>query len=271
MSSRDMFLFSKLFGLATDPPTIILSLLLLGWLLVLTRRWRRFGTRLLGMTIGVVLFLAVVPVDRWAMGWLEDRFPPPNPMPAHVDGIIVLGGAISLELSAARGQLAVGSAITRLTSLIPLARRYPEAHLVFTAGSGDPFDQRLKEATYARKFFDDLGFDGSRIAFEDQSRNTHENATLTKALVQPKPGETWLLITSANHMPRAVGCFRAAGWPVMAYPADYLTDGVTEPWWRQLRFAPVKGFTGLNSALHELLGLVSYRLMGWTDAFFPQP
>jgi uncharacterized SAM-binding protein YcdF (DUF218 family) len=266
-----MFLFSKLFGLATDPPTIILGLLLLGWLLALTRRWRRRGLRILGGTLCVLVVLAVVPVDRRAFGWLEDRFPPPSPMPEHVDGIIVLGGAISMEVSAARGQVSVGSAITRLTSLVPLARRYPEARLVFTAGSGNPFDQRLKEATYARQFYDDIGFDSSRIVFEDQSRNTHENATLTKALIQPKPGETWLLITSANHMPRAVGCFRAAGWPVLAYPVDYSTDGNAGPWWRQLRFSANKGFSGLTTLLHEGLGLVSYRLLGWTDAIFPQP
>ena len=69
----------------------------------------------------------------------------------------------------------------------------------------------------------------SRLTLEDRSRNTIENAVYSKALAQPKPGERWLLVTSALHMPRAMGAFRQAGFAVEAYPVDYQTNG-----WRDM-------------------------------------
>ena len=87
------------------------------------------------------------------------------------------------------------------------------------------------------------------------------------ALLKPKPSERWLLITSALHMPRAVGCFRAAGFQVQPYPLD--------------RFAVLHSFrsyaAGSSALLNldvvskEWIGLIAYRLMGKTDALFPGP
>lgn len=266
-----MFQLSKLLGFVTDPPTIFLLLLLAGWLLSLSRRWRRVGRTILGVTLLTVTFLSVVPVEQWASTWMEDRFKAPASLPDKVDGIIVLGGAISPALSAARGQVTIGSTVTRMTALIPLARRYPEARLVFSGGSGSPFSQEHREADYARIFYQEIGFDADRIVFERDSRNTRENATLSKQAMNPQPGETWLLITSAGHMPRAVGCFRAVGWPVIPIPVDYRTTGLSQPWWKELRFSPYAGITGLGPLIHEGLGLAMYRLMGWTDALLPKP
>lgn len=271
MSSRSMFLVSKLVGILTDPATLVLLLLALGWLLGLSRRNRRKGQVLVGVALGLVAVLAVAPVEQWGIAWLENRFPPPETMPDRVDGIIVLGGAIDPRISAARGQVSIAAAATRVTALIPLARRYPEARLVYTGGAGDPFNQDLKEADYAEAFYGEQGLDTGRIVFERQSRNTRENATLTREAMRPRPGETWLLVTSAWHMPRAVGCFRAAGWPVVAWPVDYATTGLAVPWWKELRFNPGKGFSGLGPLVHEVVGLISYRAMGWTDELFPKP
>ena len=67
-----------------------------------------------------------------------------------------------------------------------------------------------------------------RIELEGKSRNTAENATFSKALANPKPGERWLLVTSAHHMPRSVGCFRRAGFAVEAYPVDWRTRGAAD-------------------------------------------
>lgn len=266
-----MFLISKLVGYLTDPPTVFLALLVLGLLLSLSHRRRRLGQGVVCAVVTLILVLSVVPLDTWILTRLEERFPPPSPLPEHVNGIIVLGGAINPEVSAARGQVSIGAAATRLSSLVPLAVRHPEARLIYSGGAGNPFEQELKEADYASAFYKDIGFDIDRIVFERQSRNTRENATLGKEAMAPKPGETWLLITSAWHMPRAVGCFRAAGWPVIAYPTDYLTTGIEKPWWRDLRFSPARGFNGLNLVLHEVVGLISYRLMGWTNELYPGP
>ena len=77
------------------------------------------------------------------------------------------------------------------------------------------------EAHAAGRLFEALGIARERLVLEDKSRDTFENATLTARLVNPKPGERWLLVTSAWHMPRAMGCFRRAGVAVERWPVDY--------------------------------------------------
>jgi len=114
-----------------------------------------------------------------------------------------------------------------------------------------------------------MGLDVSRILFERQSRNTFENATLTHALVRPRAGERWVLITSAMHMPRAIGAFRKAGWSPIPYPVDFQTVGPP-------RFTPriqlgLRELGRFSTALREWTALAVYRLLNRTGAFFPAP
>jgi len=266
-----MFLISKIVGSLSDPFTLFYLAALLACLLLHVRRQAGPGRRILSLTLGLVFVPAVVPLEKWFTVMLEDRFVMPSPLPGHVDGIIVLGGAIDPVVSRARGQLVLNSAVSRLLAVVNLSRLYPDARVVFTGGSGSPLDQDDKEAPYAAEFYRQIGFDARRIVFEGQSRNTHENALLAKAVMNPKPGEVWLLVTSAFHMPRAVGCFRAEGWPVVAYPVDYHTTGRWHLGWSDLRFSPGAGLGGLAVTVHELLGLASYRVLGWTDSLLPAP
>ena len=140
--------------------------------------------------------------------------------------------------------------------------------LIFSGGSGVPFHQALKESHFVGPVLESWGLEAGRVIYEDRSRNTTENAEFSRDIAHPIPGETWILITSAFHMPRAVGCFRRVGWNVVPYPVDYTTDG-------DYQMAPPgdlsSGLKSLESALHEWIGLVFYRLMGKTDALFPAP
>ena len=128
--------------------------------------------------------------------------------------------------------------------------------------------QELKESHYVGPVLERLGLEAGRVIYEERSRNTAENAKFSRDIARPQPGETWLLITSAFHMPRAVGCFRRAGWNVVPYPVDYMTDG-------DYQTAPPGSFSAglgsLDGALHEWMGLALYRLSGKTDALFPAP
>jgi uncharacterized SAM-binding protein YcdF (DUF218 family) len=262
-----MFTLSKIFWLLASPDSLYLILLCTGAVLTFTR-WRRAGVKLLvGMSVvGVVV--ATVPFGTWLLIPLENRFPTVTALPDRVNGVVVLGGAVRQHITAARGQPALTGAAERMTEFVALARRYPSARLVFTGGSGSLFDQSLKETMVARALFTQLGLDVSRIVFEDRSRNTYENAVMTRELVAPKPGETWLLITSAMHMPRAHGAFAKAGWRVIPYPVDYQTTGIYD--WG-FGFSLSSGLDGIAYAMHEWIGLVAYRAMGWTDAIFPTP
>ena len=149
-----------------------------------------------------------------------------------------------------------------------LSRRYPKARLVFSGGSGSLLYQELKEAKAVVPLLRQLGVDEARVIFEDQSRNTAENAVYSYRMVQPKRGETWLLVTSAFHMPRTVGSFRKVGWEVTPYPVDYYTRKTqTLP----VHFNFAQRIGSLGGVVHEFLGLLFYWLDGKTDELFPGP
>ncbi len=255
------FVISKvLWGLAA--PGSLLFLLLCGAFLW-HRRHPALSRGLLGLVVLIFAAVALLPVSQLLISPLEQRFLLPQP-PARVDGIIVLGGAIEADPTGNAEQPGLNDAAERLTSFAALARRYPDARLVYTGGSGLVRNQETREADLASPLLQSLGVDAARTLYERDSRTTWENALYSKKLVNPKPGETWLLVTSAWHMPRAVGCFRKLGWKVVPYPVDYLGNG---PRWATLD--AIKQFRTIGLAEKEWIGLVTYWLMGRSDALFP--
>ncbi len=258
-----LFILAKLVWALLRPSSILLLLCMFGTLC----RGRRWGFRALVAGVGGLVVVALVPLDRWLMAPLEDRFPQASP-PAHVDGIIVLGGAVDTRRTIEHGIPALTSAAERMTAFAGLARRYPQARLVFTGGSGEILKKSITEADVARALFTDLGVPQERMTYENQSRTTYENAIETRRLMQPKPGEVWLLVTSANHMPRAVGVFRRIGWPVVPWPVAYKTPPLEE----FFQLGPVGDhLVGIDLSVHEWIGLLAYYLTGRTEALFPAP
>ncbi|MCW8969892.1 MAG: YdcF family protein [Rhodospirillales bacterium] len=259
------FYLSKILWFVVEPGNLLLIILCVGVVLLWTP-WRTAGKW--GVTLAAVLavFMATTPAGKMLIGVLEDRIERPESLPDAVDGVIVLGGVVSPALSDARGEASLNGASERLFAFSELAARYPKARLVFTGGSGELFDQKRKEAHYVGPIFNRLGTDLSRIVFEDRSRNTFENAVFSHELVAPVKGENWIVITSAFHMPRALGCFRKLGWDVIPYPVDFVTDGMGEA---SLTLSLQGGIGYLSAAMHEWLGLVFYWLTGKTDAVFP--
>jgi len=181
---------------------------------------------------------------------------------------VVLGGSVNQFITKARGQPAVGGSIERLLSFAELARKYPQAKLIFSGGSGELFRQDVKEAEAAQLVFRQIGLDAARVNFESRSRNTAEGAQYSHALAKPQPGEVWVLITSARHMPRAYGCFRAIGWAVVPHPVDYATEGNFR---LRFRFNFAGGLGGLSTGLKEWAGLVYYYWLGRIPSVFPAP
>ncbi len=261
------FTLSKILGFLAVPSNDLIFIGLVGLLLLFTR-FRRLASWLIVTSIVLIAFVGFSPLGRMLILPLEQRFPPWNPSSGVPDGIIVLGGAISPAISMARGVVALGDGAERITVATELARRYPNARIIFSGGTGSLFGGAV-EAPFAVKEFEALGIAPERITAEEQSRNTIENAVFSMLIAQPKPGEHWLLVTSAYHMPRAMAAFRAAGFPVEACPVNWHTRGpmdVTEPFGL---FAAGLGMADM--AMHEWIGLVAYRLAGKTSEFFPAP
>jgi uncharacterized SAM-binding protein YcdF (DUF218 family) len=262
-----MFVLSKIYLFIANPGFWVMILLALGALLLWTR-WQRAGRLLLTGTVLFVVLITVAPVGSAMIALLEDRFSVVAKVEGRLDGIVVLGGTVNQFVSAYRGQPALTDGAERLTEAVGLARRFPDARVVFSGGSGIVARQDLKEAEVARTFFAQMGVDPARLTFESQSRNTYENAVFTRDQVGPKPGERWLLVTSATHMPRAMGCFRAAGWTVEAYPVDFSTAGMGN---LGPSFDMTGGLESLSAALREYMALAVYRVLGRTKSLFPAP
>jgi uncharacterized SAM-binding protein YcdF (DUF218 family) len=262
------FILSKIVGFFALPSDIAATLAALGVVLLFTR-FRRAGRRL--ATLGVVLLLiaGLSPLGNALMLSLEERFPPWDASRGAPAGIIVLGGAVGPELSAARGTPDLNESAERITATAALARQYPQARIVYSGGNARLVLTGGIEADYAIDLLESLGVDRSRVVAERQSRNTIENAAFSRQLIQPKPSERWLLVTSAYHMPRAIGVFRRVGFPVEAYPVDWRTRGPIDLW---LPFESVTaGLRRTDTAVHEWIGLVAYRLTGRTSELFPAP
>jgi uncharacterized SAM-binding protein YcdF (DUF218 family) len=248
------------------PSVLFLSLSALG-ALALFSRFRRTARALVTLGVAGLVLFAVSPLPRALVRALEDRFPLNTDEARPIAGIIVLGGAVG----SARGQVSFTDAAARMTTAVALARRHPKARLVFAGGSAQLIGPVTRtEADDAGLFFAEMGIAPERIVLENRSRNTRENATETAKLIQIRPGERWLLITSAYHMPRSMGVFRRAGLKVEAWPVDYHSSG---RWTDFVR--PAYRFPwNLNLAddvVKEWIGLIAYRWAGYTDTLLPAP
>jgi uncharacterized SAM-binding protein YcdF (DUF218 family) len=263
------FILSKTIGFFGWATNFCLGVGLLG-LLLLPTRFARAGGQLVAAGMLIFLLYGVGPIGMGVALMLEQRFPPWDASQGAPDGFIVVGGAVNPRNSAIHGTISLNAQAERLTVVADLARRYPNARIVFAGGNSNLTGPGEPEAKFVAPLWESFGIARERITVEDKSRNTEENAQFSKALVNPKPGERWLLITSALHMPRTVGVFRKAGFPVEAYPVDWRTTG-----WRDLITFPGASLAPrletTDIAAHEFFGLVIYWLAGKTSAPFPRP
>ena len=275
-----------IWGLAS-PSQLLLATTMVGTVLVLATsgragppsRWLRVGRRLtLVGGIGLLLF-GLLPLSHYLASALETRFPVPGaagepsapPLPDTIDGIILLAGSERPAVSQRFGEPQTGAHGSRYVTALRLAERYPEARLVFSGGARqEPGKGPLEtQAAVAAAILGHVGLDPARIVFDEQSRDTCDHPLKVQALVQPQVGETWVVVTSAMHMPRTIACFRAAGWgDVIPYPTDFkvvLGD------WDAGTLQVADNLALLDTALHEWIGLAFYRLSGRTQRFLPAP
>jgi uncharacterized SAM-binding protein YcdF (DUF218 family) len=263
------FVLSKTLGVMMLPTNFLLGLGLLGVLLLLTRM-ARLGRRLMVVSLLSLAICGFTPLGSLLLYPLESRFPPWDASHGAPDGIVVLGGPIDADLSVSHDAPVIRSAPDRIVAAAMLAHRHPNVRIIFSGGSPNLISNDAREADFASRVFEGLGIDKARLIMERRSRNTLENALFSKELAAPKPGERWLLITSAFHMPRSVGLFRKAGFAVEPYPVDWRV-GATLPEALSLSQIAGDGSGRTDAAVREWMGLVAYRVTGKTDALFPGP
>lgn len=261
--------FSKIGGFLILPSNFLIVLMAAGLLLSLSARWRRRGRLLTFAGFAGLVVCAFSPAANWLIVPLEDRFQRPANL-ENYDGIIILGGAVDTVVTGVRGDTALTMSAERVTITARLAKALPAAKIIHTGGQGMIVSSQATEAEGAARLFRDFGIAPERIILEDQSQNTWQNAVYAKKIVQPQPGQRWLLVTSAYHMPRSMGVFEKAGWTgVTAYPVDFRTRGPQDS---MLGFdGASKGLRRFDIAFREWVGLAVYKLLGRSTAFFPGP
>lgn len=256
------FVVAKALWAVFRPETLINLLLIVGVGLLLLRLGRA-AALCLGPALAAIAAITVLPVGELAIGPLERRFPS-APELRDIDGIVILGGSLQVERSERWGTPALAESSERVLAGLALARAHPEARVVYSGGAASLTRPETVEADVAGRIFRDFGIADDRLILERRSRNTAENAARSAALAAPAAGETWALVTSAYHMPRAVGAFCAVGWPVVPYPVDYRSGGPLRP---GIDYAGHLGL--LNTAVKEWGGLAVYYLTGRSDSPFP--
>ncbi|VAV98962.1 hypothetical protein MNBD_ALPHA02-1418 [hydrothermal vent metagenome] len=260
-------IISRTAWLFLQPSNLIFILLLVGVFFL----WRgRQKPGLWAITVSVTLYgLAMFgPLTNLVMAPLENRFArftndvsqPPY------SGIIVLGGAERIRVSTFHHQVSLSGAAERLIETAKLARLFPALPIIYSGGGR--LDGMMTENEIARKFFSEAGIDLNRIRFDDKSYNTYTNALESRKLIKSSETGKWFLVTSAFHMPRAVGAYRKAGIMIQPYPVDYRTELSTS-----LISKPDAGAAlyELDFAVHEWLGLITYYISGHSYSLFPAP
>ncbi len=267
------FYLAKVLWFLLQPSTLIALLIGYGAILIWTG-WARWGRRF--VTFGAILLLmaGLSPLGNALILPLEDRFPradlDASPAPT---GFILLGGAEDRLVGIARHAPTLNEAGERIVEAAILARRFPEAKIAFTGGDAGILYKSDSEAAGAAELLTALGVPRERLILEASARDTYENAVFLKEELGKAgdlgPGTRWVLITSAYHMSRAMGSFRAAGFQVEPWPVDYRTRGaadLTRP------FDKVsEGLRRVDVAMREWVGLLAYWLTGRSDALFPGP
>ncbi len=259
------FLTSKLVWLLISPDSLLL-ILILSTLVFLYLGKQKFAKTLLTITSSLLVFIAFLPIGEWLLYPLESRFQTNPALEKNINGIIVLSGSEDALLSKAWGQVEIGSSVERDLAFMALARQYPKAKLIFTGGTGSLKHQEYKAADVAKKLFEQQGLDITRITFERESRNTYENVIYSKKNIKPVANEKWILITTSWHMPRSIGIFCKADWPMIPYPVDHQTN--KDNLFR-IDFNLLENMRTLKTAQKEWLGLFAYYLSGKTTAFLP--
>jgi uncharacterized SAM-binding protein YcdF (DUF218 family) len=262
------FVLSKTLGHMMLPTNFLIGIGLVA-LILLATRFASLGRKLAIFSLVLLAICAYSPLGNLLLYPLESRFPPWDAARGAPDGIIVLGGSIEADLSAAHGTAVVRGAPDRIIAAAALALRYPNVRVVFSGGSPNLISNDAREADYAGAIFESLGIAKSRLIMERGSRNTLENAEFSKALLAPKDGERWLLVTSAYHMPRSVGLFRKAGFAVEPYPVDWRVGGRGDLF--AFTDVAVDGLGRTDLAVREWMGLIAYRATGKIDDLLPGP
>ena len=249
-----MYLFSKLIWVVLNPLNLLLIILIIGFFFK-TINMKIVSKTFFTLSLIFFVIVGIFPTGSLILSKLEKNYPALTILPSYVDGILILGGPSSPGLTREHDQVSFNEAGERLTESVKLIKNYQSSKIIFSGGFGE-----LPHTYVAKKFFSEMGIDISYIIFESKSRNTFENILFSKKIINPKESENWLLVTSSFHMSRAINVAEKLDWKFIPYPVDFRTSKKFISF--KPGFALLNNFNSFNLASHEVVGLLSYYLLG---------
>jgi len=247
-------------------PLLVIFLLLCCAVFFGVIKWRRLSWVFLTSTMLLMAMICFTPFSNMIILPLEERFAR-SVLPNEIDGIISIGGGLEPKIAFGRNGVEQANASDRLYETAVLARRFPNAKIVYTGATWVLEGKEFASGEIAKRYFTGLGIEKDRIVLENKSRNTFDNVVLSKSLVKPKQDEIWVAVTSSYHMPRTIGIFRAQNWQVIPWPSDYQTHGTGAA--TDFSYSAMSNLETLHLAMNEWLGLLAYKLLGRTNELFP--
>lgn len=251
------FVLSKVLDVAVDPLWWGVGLGLAALRLSRTDARRRLAGRL-GLAAVVLPLVAATPVVSETAWWLLERDPPSSATPADTfDAVVLLGGAVDFDGSTAETP-SWNDNVDRLHVVFELLRTGRAKRAILSGG----IDREAlpAEGAYLQRQLVAWGIDPARVEVEDQARNTRENATFSKRLLDAHGDRSVLIVTSAFHMPRALGCFRAVGLEPATLAVDFR---MRSPWATHKVLPRAESLAQTTRVLREVLGRAVYRVLGY--------
>lgn len=234
--------------------------LLLGLAAALLRRRARAAWALGGAGVAVLLAFSNAAVadaiQRSAERGARSTFRPG----VVYDAVIVLGGTVDNDATRASGAPELTEAADRIVRGFEIIRAGGARNVIVSAGVVYPVPGDVPEADLLAAMLARWGVPPGQIVAEAASRNTRENAIEIGRIAAARGWRSLLLVTSAAHVPRALGCFRAVGLEPDVLPVDFRAgDGRGRSWLPQ-----AAALAKSTRAIHELAGRLAYRLAGYT-------
>ena len=249
------FFLSKTLGILIAPVPVIAA----GLILTILLYRRTFSRTILLLVTAVFVVFSTPAAVNLLMKWIEMPPVTRSQLKRRYDAVVVLTGMVDLDADSGENREFLES-VDRILAGVDFIRHDRARLLIISGGTGNIFNNSVKEASVLKQFALQYGIDEERILVESDSRNTYENAKNTAALIRRNDFSTILLVTSSFHMRRALACFRKQDLDPDIYPVDFRSSAIFQP----TDLVPTaESLFQTGTVLREVVGYISYRIQGY--------
>jgi uncharacterized SAM-binding protein YcdF (DUF218 family) len=266
----DLLQFAKkLLEILISPLGIMTVTLFSGIILSLTKRFPRFGHRLLiGGALMFIIFL-FSPLSQYLVYGLEHPFHPllTPPRSPSINRIVILAGYAETHPEFPITSNVSMQTIGNMSEGLRLYRLIPGSKIILSGGIARKGDKSV--AALMDEFLQQMGVPAADLIMEGTSQSTYENLLEAKKLVGTNP---FILVAAACDLRRAVAIANKLGmnsipapaciWTLQHYPNSADTAGQLAYFLGSFGSPSLENISRLQWAYHEYLGYMWYRILG---------